>query len=60
MKKKSLSAKNKNHNTVTNFLKDKLINSIYKQFEKNLVSENGYIVAVSGGCLLYTSPSPRD
>ena len=49
MKKKSLSAKNKNHNTVTNFLKDKLINSIYKQFEKNLVPENGYIVAVSGG-----------
>ena len=49
MKKKSLSAKNKNHNTVTNFLKDKLINSIYKQFEKNLVSENGYIVAGSGG-----------
>ena len=49
MKKKSLSAKNKNHNTVTNFLKDKFINSIYKQFEKNLVPENGYIVAVSGG-----------
>ena len=49
MKKKSLSAKNKNHNTVTNFLKDKFINSIYKQFEKNLVSVNGYIVAVSGG-----------
>ncbi len=49
MKKKSLSAKNKTHNTVTNFLKDKFIYSIYKQFEKNLVSENGYIVAVSGG-----------
>jgi len=49
MKKKSLSAKNKNHNTATNFLKDKFINSIYKQFEKNLVPENRYIVAVSGG-----------
>ena len=49
MKKKSLNAKNKNRNTVTNFLKDKFINTIYKQFEKNLVSERGYIVAVSGG-----------
>ena len=49
MKKKSLNAKNKNRNTVTNFLKDKFINTIYKQFEKNLVPENGYIVAVSGG-----------
>ena len=39
MKKKSLNAKNKNRNTVTNFLKDKFINTIYKQFEKNLVSE---------------------
>ena len=49
MKKKSMSTKNKNRNTVTNFLKDKFINSIYKQFEKNLVQERGYIVAVSGG-----------
>ena len=49
MKKKSLNAKNKNRNTVTNFLKDKFINSIYKKFEKNLVQERGYIVAVSGG-----------
>ena len=49
MKRKSLSAKKKNHNSVTNFLKDKYIYSIYKQFEKNLVLQNGYIVAVSGG-----------
>jgi len=49
MKKKSLSAKKKNRNSVTNFLKDKFIHSIYKQFEKNLVPQNRYIVAVSGG-----------
>jgi len=49
MKKKSLSVKNKSHNSVEIFLKDKFIYSIYKEFEKNLVPKDRYIVAVSGG-----------
>ena len=49
MKKKSLNAKKKNRNSVTSFLKDKSIYSIYKQFNKNLAPQNRYVVAVSGG-----------
>ena len=49
MKKKSLNAKRKNRNSVTSFLKDKSIYSIYKQFNKNLAPQNRYVVAVSGG-----------
>jgi len=49
MKKKSLNAKRKSLNTVTDFLKDTSINKIYKKFEKYLNPQNKYIVAVSGG-----------
>ena len=49
MKKKSLSARKKNHNSVTSFLSNRYIFSIYKQFEKHLDPKYNYVVAVSGG-----------
>ena len=49
MRKKSLNAKKKSLKRVSNFLKNKYIFSVYKNFEKNLVKNEKYLVAVSGG-----------
>jgi len=49
MKQKSMSAKQKAHNKILNYLKNKEIFSIYKDFKKLLKSGNSYAVAVSGG-----------
>ncbi len=49
MKKKSLNVKKKSLKSVTHFLKNKHIYSVYKIFERNLVKNEKYIVAVSGG-----------
>ena len=52
MKKKSLSAKKKIHKKLLNYLKNPLINRIYKNFENFIkfnLSKSNFSVAVSGG-----------
>ena len=49
MNQKSLSAKNKNHKQILNYLKNKKIFEIFKQFESNLNINSKFAVAVSGG-----------
>ncbi len=49
MKQKSMSAKQKAHNKILKYLKNKEIFSIYKDFKKLLKVGNSYAVAVSGG-----------
>jgi len=49
MKQKSLSVISKNHRLVLNYLKDKKIFKIFKEFRKLLKVKNKFAVAVSGG-----------
>ena len=52
MKKKSLSAKKKIHNKLLTYLKNPLINKIYKEFENFIkfnLNKSTFSVAVSGG-----------
>ena len=44
-----MSAKQKAHNKILKYLKNKEIFSIYKDFKKLLKASNSYAVAVSGG-----------
>ena len=49
MNQKNLNALTKIHKNLLNYLKDKKINQIYKQFEHTLDRSDNFIVAVSGG-----------
>jgi len=49
MSPKSLNASKKTHKFLLNRLKDKRILQIYKKFEKDLVKNEDFVVAVSGG-----------
>ena len=49
MNQKNLNALNKIHKNLLNYLKDKKINQIYKQFEHTVDRSDNFIVAVSGG-----------
>ena len=49
MNQKNLNALTKIHKNLLNYLKDKKINQIYKQFEHTLNKNDNFIVAVSGG-----------
>ena len=49
MSPKNLNASNKTHKFLLNQLKDKQTSKIYKKFEKNLILNEDFIVAVSGG-----------
>ena len=49
MKKKSLTAKKKIHNSVLKHLTNKKILKIYKEFKSSLNINNSFAVAVSGG-----------
>ena len=49
MKKKSLTAKKKTHNSILKHLTNKKILKIYKEFKSSLNINNNFAVAVSGG-----------
>ena len=49
MKKKSLNAKKKIHNSILKHLTNKKILKIYKEFRSSLNIKNNFAVAVSGG-----------
>ena len=49
MNPKNLSVKTKIHKFLLRKLQDKRINKIYKQFEKSIVVDQNFAVAVSGG-----------
>ena len=49
MSLKNLSAIKKNHKVLYNKLKIKKVYQIYERFEKNLIINKNFVVAVSGG-----------
>jgi len=49
MKKKSLTAKKKIHNSILKHLTNNKILKIYKEFKNSLNTNNNFAVAVSGG-----------
>ena len=49
MKKKSLNAKKKIHNSILKYLTNQKILKIYKEFKNSLNINNNFAVAVSGG-----------
>ena len=49
MKKKSLTAKKKIHNSILKYLTNQKILKIYKEFKNSLNINNNFAVAVSGG-----------
>ena len=53
MKKKSLTAKKKIHNSILKHLTNNKILKIYKEFKNSLNTNNNFAVAVSGGQIAY-------
>ena len=49
MKKKSLSVNKKNHKKLLNYLNDKKILKVFKDFKKSIDVKSKYAVAISGG-----------